>query len=509
MIMRHKGLRWIRHVTFRGWRAIRSPSLTARGLAIARELGRSDGKHIFVVGIPRAGTSLVASILATHPDVAAFRDETYYFLKRNYQFLTLSDVRPGSVETLMRMTTNRAALFDALGDQILSLKPGASRLLEKTPGHAMALEDILCGFPHARVVFCVREPRDAYASLQNGVGLPRMSPKRYLRLWNSIVAKEANAGSERVLTVRYEDLVTDPEATVRALCAFLDLKFDETLLAPESHARNAPSYLRRGDHGELAPSSHRSRSVAGARCLAPTPHSSSPRAVRPQWDGLVTGPEIMRVLHLVPGAPFGGAQRLAVDLAAEQRRRGVDARLLLLSNGARSAATAEAADVPATVAGTGLARIAATRRAVRAASADILHLHLPPPWLVPVLPRGRTVMHLHVRPSLTVHARSARRRLDALGERLTLSRANRAIAISAWVELAWRSAHPGLAVPIDVVHNGVVLPPVSPSAGQSAMRPFTVAIACRLADRKGVRGVHRACRGNPRGSARRALSRRR
>ena len=55
----------------------------------------------------------------------------------------------------------------------------------------------------------------------------------------------------------------------------------------------------------------------------------------------------MRVLHLVPGSPFGGAQRLVVDLAVKQREHSIDASILLLSTGPRLREFAEEKGVPA------------------------------------------------------------------------------------------------------------------------------------------------------------------
>lgn len=192
----------------------------------------------------------------------------------------------------------------------------------------------------------------------------------------------------------------------------------------------------------------------------------------------------MHVLHLVPGSPFGGAQRLVVDLAVKQREQGIDASILLLSPGARLCQIAEEKDVPAQTVGRGLFRFLETFRLVRKADADVLHLHLPPPWLAFALPRMPTLVHLHVRPVFSVHGTSVRRQLDALGERLTLSRADFAIAISQWVQDAWKAMYPDTKARFEVVYNGVNLPPVP--AKEAVEHPFTISAACRLSDRKGI-----------------------
>jgi hypothetical protein len=54
----------------------------------------------------------------------------------------------------------------------------------------------------------------------------------------------------------------------------------------------------------------------------------------------------LSVLHVLPASPFGGAQRLAIDLAAEQRAAGWDSRILFTNGGAASRSAAAVKDVP-------------------------------------------------------------------------------------------------------------------------------------------------------------------
>lgn len=189
----------------------------------------------------------------------------------------------------------------------------------------------------------------------------------------------------------------------------------------------------------------------------------------------------MRILHLIPAAPFGGAQRLTIDLAAHQRAEGLDASILFLNAGEMAVAEAQAQSIPYAMAGRGFARFAATRRQCKLA--DVIHIHMPPPWLGPVLPpQPLKLWHLHVRPPAQVHARTLRRRLDSLGERFTLTRTDRLIAISDWIAAAWTQQYPAIVPPISVVYNGITLPDPAPRPDG----PFTIAIACRLSAVKGV-----------------------
>lgn len=188
-----------------------------------------------------------------------------------------------------------------------------------------------------------------------------------------------------------------------------------------------------------------------------------------------------RIIHCVPGAPFGGAQRLAIDLACQQRSLGEDASVLLLSGGELALTACKAAGVPVTTCGSGLLRPIRARRAM--ARADILHLHIPSPWLAPFLPTAPAkLLHLHVRPAALVHPPSWRVTLDGIGNRATLKKIDRVIAISDWIAEAWRSQFADVLPPVSVIHNGIRLPQLPARTGG----PFTIGVTCRLSPLKGV-----------------------
>lgn len=202
----------------------------------------------------------------------------------------------------------------------------------------------------------------------------------------------------------------------------------------------------------------------------------------------------MRILHIVPASPFGGAQRLAVHMVERQRAQGVDAWLAFLNMGEQAAAAAREADVPLVIgmmsADPRLGRIVSLRRVLAGGGFDVVHLHIPPSWLPAVLPRRRTfalVTHLHVRPAMQVHVRTLRRRLESIGTQQILRASDMLIAISNWVQVAWHNAYPAVATPSRTIYNGIPLPPAAPRGGQANGRDgFVVGVASRLSDRKGI-----------------------
>jgi glycosyltransferase involved in cell wall biosynthesis len=200
----------------------------------------------------------------------------------------------------------------------------------------------------------------------------------------------------------------------------------------------------------------------------------------------------MSVLHVVPASPFGGAQRLAIDLAAEQRASGWDSRILFTDGGGASRTAAALKGVPSVCRATEMnarfARIRATRAAVSRAAPDILHLHMPPPWMKLALPSGRrsrVITHLHARPTLQVHAPALSTLLGHYALKRILAASSLTLAVSEWVAAAHRAAYPTIRTPCEIVYNGVDLP-VGRRAGPPVAGPPVIGTAARIAPRKGL-----------------------
>lgn len=142
-----------------------------------------------------------------------------------------------------------AFVFGLVMDELTRLN-GGQRWLEKSPEHVYFLQHILSVVPDARVIELVRDPRAALSSrkhrrsdewldakeTQEQVSTDRST--NYDTLLDSYMWKESvQSGRDarqrfpgRVLTVRYEDMVGDSEATIRHICRFLDVPFQPAFL---------------------------------------------------------------------------------------------------------------------------------------------------------------------------------------------------------------------------------------------------------------------------------------
>ena len=210
---------------------------------VAAEDGRPR-EHIFLVGFPRSGTTLLENVLAAHADVVAL-EEKDCLAAADQAFLT-------SDEGLERLATiddeeaeHRRELYWS-SVRNFGVEPSAKVFIDKLPLASVQLPVIAKLFPQARVLFALRDPRDVVLScFRRRFAL---NPAMYELLTLSGAAAYYDAVmalSERYrellplsqITVRYESLVDDFEGTSRATCAFLGLQWDSAMFDFAEKAR--------------------------------------------------------------------------------------------------------------------------------------------------------------------------------------------------------------------------------------------------------------------------------
>lgn len=241
---------------------------------------------IFVVGAPRSGTTLLAAILASHERLTC-GPETTFFLKipeeelrkcvadeawprlaveriwdvhlTGQRVASLYGVSRDDLETyLSARQPSVGAMLGAIVDQ-RRLARGAQRWIEKTPNHLLSLDQILDAFPDAKIVHIVRDPRDVARSMRS---LPWASSHVLGNawLWRDWYRRSGSARSSHsasIFTVRYEDLVTDPEVVISAICDFIGEVFTESMLHPEHSADDVTTPAeewKRGNRSSLSAS---------------------------------------------------------------------------------------------------------------------------------------------------------------------------------------------------------------------------------------------------------------
>jgi len=200
--------------------------------------GSSSELPIFVVGMPRSGTSLVEQILASHPQVHG-ASELPDIDSIARAFPEHAPAGPTGVQSAYPrcMATVGPALLRGLADAYLRRlaeeAPGASRVVDKAPLNFRHIGLIALMFPNARIVHCRRDPLDTCLScyFQNfGRGqeysFDLCELGRFYRDYRRLMDHWSVVLPAAVLEVPYESLVADQEQVSRALLAFCGLDWD-------------------------------------------------------------------------------------------------------------------------------------------------------------------------------------------------------------------------------------------------------------------------------------------
>ena len=205
---------------------------TPEFFAQRRDWGETSEIPVFIVGMPRSGTTLVHQIAASHPQVHGAGELTA--LARLIQDRGGADLQSAS------QAWGRDEIKKQAGrhlQYLRSLSGTASRIIDKMPNNIYRLDLIFQLFPSARVIFCYREARDnclscffqrfaagnVFACDLADCGYEYLAVQRLTALWRRSLPL-------RMLEVQYEDLAGDLEGQSRRLIEFLGLSWDPACL---------------------------------------------------------------------------------------------------------------------------------------------------------------------------------------------------------------------------------------------------------------------------------------
>jgi tetratricopeptide (TPR) repeat protein len=195
---------------------------------------------IFIVGMPRSGTTLVEEILSSHPDVSPGGE-------MGGILIPLQSANAGDRLSRPDSHLGDPAFLDQVAREATTLleRAAAGRpfVTDKTPLHFLHVPLIHKLFPDAPIVHCTRDPRDNGLSLyqQNfasrfdfAYDLPDIA--HYYRHYHDMMAAWRAAGA-RMLEVPYEEVVSDVERVARGLAAHCGLTWDDRMLRHHENKR--------------------------------------------------------------------------------------------------------------------------------------------------------------------------------------------------------------------------------------------------------------------------------
>jgi tetratricopeptide (TPR) repeat protein len=204
----------------------------------------SEEAPIFIIGMPRTGSTLVEQLLASHSQVDATMELPFI-----EQFVREIQSRINEIGPYPESVGNFAAAdFEQLEERYLELassyRRDAPRFIDKMPNNFVHLGLIHLLLPNAVFIDVMRHPLDTCLSgfkQRFAIGQPfsysLADLGHYYRGYRRLMTHWESVLSNKVHRVIYEDLATDPEPVVRKLLDFCCLEFDSAFLTPEKTVR--------------------------------------------------------------------------------------------------------------------------------------------------------------------------------------------------------------------------------------------------------------------------------
>lgn len=202
--------------------------------------GTAGSNLVFIIGMPRSGTSLCEQVLSAHPDVlacgelATMQNIESSLERRGIAPYNLQDTRPKELELA---ASNYMSALPATHQKY-------QRVTDKAPMNFESVGFINQVFPGARFIYCTRDPLDTILScfvqnFQAGLNFA-FSLEQITRVYMThvrIMQHWQNLLPQKIHTVNYESLVSNLDTEAQALASFLQLEFDPAMLNPHEQQR--------------------------------------------------------------------------------------------------------------------------------------------------------------------------------------------------------------------------------------------------------------------------------
>ncbi len=217
-----------------------------------QKYGSASQLPVFILGMPRSGTTLVEQILSSHPELHGAGEFEGIPAAHVGIALQLKDANP-LPECMSLIDTKMAEEYSERYLQELALYcPTAARITDKLPGNFSRIGFIKTLFPKARIIHCQRNPLDNCISLffnyflglrcsfeLTELGQYYLDYQRLMSHWETVFPGE-------IFNLRYEELVMDQERVSRQLIDYVGLEWDEKCVDFHKNERNvmSPSNLQ-------------------------------------------------------------------------------------------------------------------------------------------------------------------------------------------------------------------------------------------------------------------------
>lgn len=252
-------------------------NISKRPINKHQDVALTSAKPIFIVGCPRSGTTLLASRLDQHSQIAVTPESHFFEILSNYwlikakypltkrgigDFLLKSRMKDLQIDidVFMKLFIHTAQDYINIFDICMTLyRQNAQKKYwcEKSPQHLKYLKYIYHYYPHAKVICILRDGRDVALSLsrapwrERNLAISSMEWNEYVDLY---LKAKSMFSKENFFDIKFETLVQNPGQSLKSVCHFLQIDFEPNMLAiPEEKPNLIPLWEMKWKENVMKP----------------------------------------------------------------------------------------------------------------------------------------------------------------------------------------------------------------------------------------------------------------
>jgi Flp pilus assembly protein TadD len=201
------------------------------------DAGSQSQRPVFVIGLPRSGTTLLEQMLASHPSIVGVGEQS--IAQSGLRRALAASGSSREMFTAHAVGNAAAWHLQVLEERLrrLAIERNGERIVDKHPDNYLLAGWLRIAFPNAAIIHCLRDPRDVawscwmtqFADVRWCYELDHIANRieqhrRLMHHWRGTIG-------ESLTEVRYEHLVADPETELRRVLAAIGLDWHPAVLA--------------------------------------------------------------------------------------------------------------------------------------------------------------------------------------------------------------------------------------------------------------------------------------
>jgi tetratricopeptide (TPR) repeat protein len=205
-------------------------------IALNSSVEKSELKPIFILGMPRSGTTLVEQIVSSHSEVTGAGE--LHYIDSFGESIARGEIK-SSVDVISDFKKNYI--------QALKIKSnGKSIVTDKMPQNFLYIGLIFSAFPDAKIIHVKRDPaatcwsnyKHYFTSEGLGYAYDIDDTVRYFGLYKDLMQFWRSHYGDRVYNLNYDNLTINQEEEIRSLLQYLELKWESGCLSPQKNKRS-------------------------------------------------------------------------------------------------------------------------------------------------------------------------------------------------------------------------------------------------------------------------------